>query len=52
MTLQMSEPNDLRLGSRSPARAVKKIRASYVDSGVPHVVVPVAKSTRVDVQLV
>jgi diaminopimelate epimerase len=48
VTLQMSEPQDLRLGLEVPV-AGEKIRASYVDSGVPHVVVPVANIEEVDV---
>jgi diaminopimelate epimerase len=50
VTLQMSEPNDLRLGVEVPLEGEKKIHASYVDSGVPHVVVPVAKIDEVDVR--
>src|ERR1041385_2323830 len=38
VTLQMSEPKDMRLGLELPL-AGEKIRSSYVDSGVPHVVV-------------
>ncbi len=49
VTLQMSEPQDLRLGLEVPA-GDEKIHASYVDSGVPHVVVPVAKIDNVDVR--
>ncbi len=49
VTLQMSQPNDLRLGLEVPV-GEEKIRASYVDSGVPHVVVPVAKIDEVDVR--
>jgi diaminopimelate epimerase len=47
--LQMSEPNDLRLDLEVPVSG-EKIRASYLDSGVPHVVVPVAKIDAVDVR--
>jgi diaminopimelate epimerase len=50
VTLQMSEPNDLRLGLEVPLDDEKKIHASYVDSGVPHVVVPVAKIDEIDVR--
>ena len=50
VTLQMSEPNDLRLGLEVPLDDDKKNHASYVDSGVPHVVVPVAKIDEVDVR--
>src|SRR6476660_7095047 len=42
VTLQMGPPNDMRLGLEVPVEG-GKIRAGYVDSGVPHVVVPVAK---------
>lgn len=49
VTLQMSEPNDLRLGLEVLVGG-EKIAASYVDSGVPHVVVPVAKVDEVDVR--
>ena len=40
--LEMSRPNDLRLGLEVPV-GDEKLTAHYVDSGVPHVVVPVAK---------
>lgn len=40
VTLQMSEPKDLRLGLEVEAMG-EKIHCHYVDSGVPHVVVPV-----------
>ena len=50
VTLQMSEPDDLRLGLEVPLEGEKQIHASYVDSGVPHVVVPVAKIDEVDVR--
>ncbi len=50
VTLQMSEPNDLRLGLKVPLESKEAIHASYVDSGVPHVVVPVAKIDEVDVR--
>jgi diaminopimelate epimerase len=49
VTLQMSEPNDLRLGLEIEVGG-EKIRAGYVDSGVPHVVVPVARIDDVDVR--
>ena len=49
VTLQMSEPQDMRLDFEVPLGS-EKIRASYVDSGVPHVVVPVAKIDNVDVR--
>jgi diaminopimelate epimerase len=49
VTLQMSEPQDMRLGLEVPV-AGEKIRASYLDSGVPHVVVRVANIEEVDVR--
>jgi diaminopimelate epimerase len=49
VTLEMSEPQDMRLGLQVPLDG-KEIRASYIDSGVPHVVVPVAKIEEVDVR--
>ncbi len=49
VTLQMSEPNDLRLGLEVPVGG-EKFAASYIDSGVPHVVVPVARIEEVDVR--
>ncbi|MEP6976106.1 MAG: diaminopimelate epimerase [Spartobacteria bacterium] len=49
VTLQMSAPQDMRLDLEVPVGG-EKIRAAYVDSGVPHVVVPVAKIEEVDVR--
>ena len=49
VTLQMSEPRDLRLGLEVLVRD-EKIRVGHLDSGVPHVVVPVAKVDGVDVR--
>ena len=49
VTLQLSEPNDMRLGLEVPLGG-EKIRAAYIDSGVPHVVVPVAKIDEVEVR--
>ena len=49
VTLQMSEPRDLRRSLEVPLGG-EKIRAGYVDSGVPHVVIPVAKIDEVDVR--
>ncbi len=49
VTLQMSEPADLRLGLEVPIGG-EKFSAHYVDSGVPHVVVPVARIEEVDVR--
>ena len=48
--LQMSQPNDLRLGLEVPLENRNAVQASYVDSGVPHVVVPVASIDDVDVR--
>jgi diaminopimelate epimerase len=45
----MSQPNDLRLGLEV-AVGGEKFNASYVDSGVPHVVVPVARIDDIDVR--
>jgi diaminopimelate epimerase len=49
VTLQMSDPSDLRLGLEVPLGG-ENIRASYLDSGVPHIVVPVATIDEVDVR--
>jgi diaminopimelate epimerase len=49
VTLQMSRPGDLRLDLDVPVGG-EKFRAHYVDSGVPHVVVPVARIEDVDVR--
>jgi diaminopimelate epimerase len=49
VTLEMSQPNDLRLALEVPIGG-EKIRAAYIDSGVPHVVVPVAKIDHIDVR--
>lgn len=49
VTLQMSEPKDLRLGIRLSA-AGQDFIAHYVDSGVPHVVIPVNDASKVDVR--
>lgn len=49
VTLQMSQPNDLRLGLEVPVGG-ENFTASYVDSGVPHVVVPVARIDDLDVR--
>ncbi len=51
VTLQMNEPNDLRLGLEIGIGG-EKIHADYVDSGVPHVVVPVAKIEEIEVPTV
>ncbi|MBA3543820.1 MAG: diaminopimelate epimerase [Chthoniobacterales bacterium] len=49
VTLQMSEPQDMRLNLEVPVEG-EKISAAYIDSGVPHVVVPVARVDDVDVK--
>ena len=49
VTLQMSDPQDLRLDLDVPVGG-EKFRAHYLDSGVPHVVVPVATIEDVDVR--
>jgi len=49
VTLQMSQPNDLRLGLEV-AMGEEKISAAYIDSGVPHVVLPVANVDQVDIR--
>ena len=48
VTLQMTEPTDLRLNVPLQIGAEKKI-VHFVNSGVPHVVVPVAQVGDVDV---
>ena len=49
VTLQMSEPKDLRLDLDLVANGVNE-RIHFINSGVPHVVVPVAKVEDVDVR--
>src|SRR6266404_4444350 len=49
VTLQMSEPKDLRLDVDLVASGVKE-HVHFINSGVPHVVVPVAKVEDVDVR--
>jgi diaminopimelate epimerase len=49
VTLQMSNPKDLRLNVNISA-AGEEVRCHYVDSGVPHVVVPVSAISEVDVR--
>ncbi|MEP6955516.1 MAG: diaminopimelate epimerase [Chthoniobacterales bacterium] len=49
VTLQMSEPKDLQLNLRISAHG-QEIACHYVDSGVPHVVVPVESIADVDVR--
>src|SRR5437588_3090642 len=48
VTLQMSDPKDLAL-SLAVKTAVGKEIVHFINSGVPHVVVPVAKAENVDV---
>src|SRR5439155_21830931 len=48
-TWQMSEPKDLRLGVELVADGAKE-RVHFINSGVPHVVVPVSKVDDVDVR--
>ncbi len=47
--LEMSEPKDLRLGITIPLPD-RQVAAHFVDSGVPHVVVPVDDLEKVDVR--
>jgi len=49
VTLQMSEPHDLRLNF-SVDLGDEKIDAHFINSGVPHVVVPVGKLDAMDVK--
>lgn len=49
VTLQMSEPKGLRLGVELVAKGQKE-RLHFINSGVPHVVVPVSKVDDVDVR--
>ncbi len=49
VTLKMSDPQDLRLELEVPVDG-ENFRAGFVDSGVPHVVVPVAQIDEVDVR--
>src|SRR3982751_1433559 len=49
VTLQMSEPRDLRLNLDVSALE-QSFRCHYVDSGVPHVVIPVERIAAVDVR--
>jgi diaminopimelate epimerase len=48
VTLQMTEPTDLRLHVRLSVRNGNKVH--FINSGVPHVVIPVAKIDDVDVR--
>src|SRR6266576_1987280 len=47
--LEMSEPKDMQLGITIPLPD-RKVRAHFVNSGVPHVVVPVDDLERADVR--
>jgi diaminopimelate epimerase len=47
--LEMSEPKDLKLGMTIPLRD-QQLSAHFVNSGVPHVVVPVDDLEKVDVR--
>jgi diaminopimelate epimerase len=49
VTLEMSNPKDLRLNVRISA-AEQEIECHYVDSGVPHVVIPVGAIDSVNVR--
>jgi diaminopimelate epimerase len=49
VTLQMSEPKDLRLDLDLTANSAKE-NVHFINSGVPHVVVPVSKVEDVDVR--
>ena len=48
VTLQMSQPNDLQL-ELEIAIGGEKVHAAYIDSGVPHIVLPVPNIEEVDV---
>src|SRR5947208_4411428 len=47
--LEMSEPRDLRLGVTIPL-SDRQVAAHFVNSGVPHVIVPVADLVGIDVR--
>jgi diaminopimelate epimerase len=49
VTLQMSEPKDLQLGIDLTANGAKE-HVHFINSGVPHVIVPVSKVEDVDVR--
>jgi diaminopimelate epimerase len=49
VTLRMTEPTDLRLGVGLPGAAENKT-LHFINSGVPHVVIPVAKIDNADVR--
>jgi diaminopimelate epimerase len=50
VTLRMTEPTDLRMNLKVPVADSNKT-AHFVNSGVPHVVIPVPKINDVDVRL-
>jgi diaminopimelate epimerase len=50
VTLRMTDPTDLRLNVKLPV-ANKNKTVHFINSGVPHVVIPVAKTDDVDVPL-
>ncbi len=49
VTLQMSEPKDMRLGIEISA-AGQNLKCDYIDSGVPHAVIRVTDVSKVDVR--
>jgi diaminopimelate epimerase len=49
VTLQMSDPEDMRLGLELMIDGKKQL-AHFINSGVPHVVVPVSQIDRVDIR--
>jgi diaminopimelate epimerase len=49
VTLQMTEPTDLRINMKLPV-ADKNKTVHFINSGVPHVVIPVARIDDVDVR--
>jgi diaminopimelate epimerase len=51
VTLQMSEPRDMRLNLNISA-AGQTFRCHYIDSGVPHVVIPMSDIAKVDVRTI
>src|SRR3982751_3277757 len=51
VTLQMSEPRNMRLNLNISA-AGQTFRCHYIDSGVPHVVIPVSDIAKVDVRTI
>ena len=50
VTLRMTEPTDLRLNVKLPVGNENKT-VHFINSGVPHVVIPVAEIENVDVRL-